>query len=268
MPGIDEKAVHSDSAQLLNFLDRLSEAPASALLLDYDGTLAPFQTDRDRAYPYPKVIPLLESILRGGKTRVVIISGRRAAEVKALLSPLDSLEVWGAHGLERMLPDGSYRQISIDPETADLLSKARGWVNEAGLTSQAEIKPGGIAIHWRGMAAAERERVEARTREGWAALGINPELKLLQFDGGLELRVTHPDKGDAVSTIIEESNVHSQIAYLGDDLTDEDSFRVLNGRGLTVLVRPEYRDTLARVWLCPPHELIGFLEQWLSRVSA
>ncbi|HEX3471800.1 MAG TPA: trehalose-phosphatase [Silvibacterium sp.] len=266
MPGIHETTALPDSATLLDFFDQLSTAPASVLLLDYDGTLAPFQMERDRAYPYPKVIPLLESILQRSRTRVVVITGRPVAELEALLSPLNHFEAWGAHGLERMLPDGSYEQISIDRETLELLSKAKQWVNETGLTSLAEIKPGGIAIHWRGMTDAEIESVEARVRKGWTPLAQHPQLKLLKFESGLELRVAHPDKGDAVVTIIDESDAHTPIAYLGDDLTDEDSFRVLNGRGLTVLVRPEHRETLAKVWLRPPHELIGFLEQWLSRV--
>ena len=249
---------------LSDFFDRLSAAPASVLLLDYDGTLAPFQTERDRAYPYPKVVPILESIVKRGKTRVIIITGRPVVELKTLLGPLSNLEVWGSHGMERMLPDGSYGKISVDKESSELLARAEEWVIAAGLASLAEIKPGGIAIHWRGMPEADRVRVEARTREGWTALAERPGLKLLEFEAGLELRVVRPDKGDAVTAILENSDPKTLIAYLGDDLTDEDAFRVLSGRGLTVLVRPEYRETKASVWLRPPHELIGFLEQWLS----
>ena len=68
-----------------DFMNHLSHAPTSALLLDYDGTLAPFQTERDHAYPYPGVIPILERIIRSGRTRVVVISGRPVHEVRALL---------------------------------------------------------------------------------------------------------------------------------------------------------------------------------------
>ena len=51
-------------------------------------------------------------------------------------------------------------------------------------------------------------------------------------------------------------------SYLGDDLTDEDAFRALKGRGLSVLVRNELRETLADIWLKPPGELIDFLLKW------
>jgi trehalose 6-phosphate phosphatase len=257
-----------ESDTLPEFFGRLSEAWASALLLDYDGTLAPFHIDRHRAYPYPRVLPLIERILQTEKTRVIIITGRPAVEAKALLNPLHDLEIWGAHGMEHILPDGSYRRISIDVQTVELLLQAKQQVIERGLERLAEFKPGGVAIHWRGLPDAEAGKVEARIRTGWTALAKSPRLKLLKFESGLELRVAHPDKGDAVAAIIEESDPDTQIAYLGDDLTDEDSFRALNDRGLTVLVRPEHRETSAKVWLKPPLELIGFLEQWLSRISA
>ena len=52
------------------------------------------------------------------------------------------------------------------------------------------------------------------------------------------------------------------VAYLGDDLTDEDAFRAIKGVGLGGLVRAEFRPTAADIWLLPPEELIDFLRQW------
>jgi trehalose 6-phosphate phosphatase len=141
-------------------------------------------------------------------------------------------------------------------------------LNVAGLANRVEIKPGGIAVHWRGLPDAEVERVRSCAQKGLGSFGEQPGLKLLRFEAGLELRVAHPNKGDAISSILSGSDNGAQIAYLGDDLTDEDAFRVLNSYGLTVLVRPEYRETNARIWLRPPHELLSFLEQWLNSVCA
>ena len=137
----------------------------------------------------------------------------------------------------------------------------------ANLASLAETKPGGIAIHWRGLPDAEIERVQSCVQEGWATLAERPGIKLFNFEAGLELRVAHPDKGDAVTAILENLGSQVPIAFLGDDFTDEDAFRVLAGRGLSVLVRPEYRETRANIWLKPPQELNGFLELWLSKIS-
>lgn len=248
-------------------MEQLTAAPASLLLLDYDGTLAPFQTERDRAYPYPRVLPLLESILECAKSKVIIVTGRPIAEMGHLLSPLRNIEIWGSHGLEHMLANGTYRQTTIAPGAAAVLSQAESWTTAAGLAHRTEIKPGGIAVHWRGMPDAEVERVRSCAQKGLSGFAEQPGLKLLKFEEGLELRVAHPNKADAITSILSGSDPKAQIAYLGDDITDEDAFCVLNSRGLTVLVRSEYRATNAQIWLQPPHELINFLEQWLNRVS-
>ena len=68
---------------------------------------------------------------------------------------------------------------------------------------------------------------------------------------------------DTVDEIAHEMG-DAPIAYLGDDRTDEDAFRALQGRGLTVLVRQELRPTSAELWLRPPDELMHFLNDWLS----
>jgi trehalose 6-phosphate phosphatase len=258
----------SAKTALTAFMDRLSPASESVLLVDYDGTLAPFQKERDLAYPYPHVEALLNSIIRCGNTRVIVVTGRPIADLQTLFRSLNNLEVWGAHGLEHKRVDGTYQQTTIDPEVAAILTEAEQWLIAAHLTPLAEIKPGGVAIHWRGLPDAEIERIQSRVRKGWAVLAERPGIKLFNFEAGLELRVAHPDKGDAVTAILENVDSHAPIAFLGDDFTDEDAFRVLANRGISVLVRPEYRETRADIWLKPPEELIGFLQLWLSRISA
>ena len=250
-----------------DFLTRLSQAPASALLLDYDGTLAPFQTDRHHAYPYPGVIAILDRILQRGKTRVVIISGRPVNEIQALIHPLSTPEIWGAHGQEHLLADGTYRLAVVNSEIIRSLKQAEASMIAVGLSSTIETKPGGIAVHWRGLEAAELERVRLLAQKELEAFAQQPGFKLLCFDGGIELRTAHPDKGDAVAAIFKESVPDTPIAFLGDDITDEDAFRTLNGHGLSILVRDEHRTTEAQAWLRPPHELLSFLEAWLIRIS-
>ena len=255
------------TTELTAFLQQIRVAPESVLLLDYDGTLAPFHVDRSLAYPYHGVVSLLDSIMRRGKTRVIIISGRPIVELRTLLTPLADLEMWGSHGLERQLSDGSYNRVQVSEEDALSLKEAEEWVVAAGLLSTAEIKLGGIAIHWRGLPPAEARKIQALAQDGWTPLSERSGLKLLQFEAGLELRVSHPDKGDAVESILADLHTEVPMAYLGDDLTDEDAFQVLSGRGLPILVRADYRETIARAWLRPPKELIAFLEQWQSDVG-
>lgn len=250
------------------FFDSLALAPSSALLLDYDGTLAPFQIERDQAYPYPGVLPLLDALQRSRRTELIVITGRPIHEVQNLLSPLTGIEIWGAHGLDHLRRDGTRQEVDIESPLQTALSEAIDLLHKEDLASLSETKPGGVAVHWRGLPEHRIEQVRSRTIQGWSALARQDGLKLLHFEGGLELRVTRPDKGDAIATILNRMDPRSSVAFLGDDLTDEDGFRRLGDRGLSVLVRSEYRDTAAQAWLRPPDELIGFLEKWLDRVAA
>jgi trehalose-phosphatase len=89
-------------------------------------------------------------------------------------------------------------------------------------------------------------------------------LSLLDFEAGLELRVGR-NKGGAVEAILAESDSGGPVAFMGDDLSDESAFRAVRKvgqRGLSVLVRREWRETAADVWLRPPAELRAFLQRW------
>ena len=83
------------------FFNALKRAEQSALLLDYDGTLAPFTAERSQAVPYAGVRERLNKLLHMSRTRLVIVSGRGIEEVLSLLSLEDSPEIYGLHGGQR-----------------------------------------------------------------------------------------------------------------------------------------------------------------------
>src|SRR5438093_12115470 len=97
----------------VSFLERVRRATSRALLLDYDGTLAPFTPDRTRAFPYREIPELVSQIMRH-ETRVVLISGRAATELLFLSGIHPHPEIWGSHGLERLYPDGAYEVHTPD----------------------------------------------------------------------------------------------------------------------------------------------------------
>ena len=244
------------------FLDQLSTGRERALLLDYDGTLAPFTTSREQAFPYAGVSDLLDKLVRTTETRVVVITGRPAKEIQPLLGIVPHLEVWGSHGLERLRRDGSYQVVAMGEGALQALAEADAAVFEEGLDKAMESKPGAVAVHWRGLGRAAKEVREAAYR-ALQPLSGKHGLVLAAFDGGLELRVGSRNKADAVRSVLSELPSDACVAYLGDDRSDEDAFRALRDRGLRVLVRPQQRPTEADVWLKPPEELIDFLAEWL-----
>jgi len=249
---------------LTPFLRTVAQASHAVLLLDYDGTLAPFHAQRDQAYPYPGVALLLQEIVRNGRTRVVVISGRNARDVPTLLGIRPCPEVWGIHGLQQMKTDGSMQVPRLDERTLNGLSDADGWLGYQQLRHTAEFKAGSIAVHWRGLNEIKTEDLRSRVMLGWRPIAESSGLDLLEFDGGIEIRASEADKGVAVRSFLDEIGADTPAAYLGDDATDESAFQAMQGRGISVLVRPAWRQTAAQFWLQPPEELLDFLKLWLE----
>lgn len=248
---------------LADFFVHLAAAPRRVLLLDYDGTLAPFTIRRDEALPYPGVREILDAIMDSGHTRLVIVSGRWTRDLIPLLGLKRLPEVWGSHGWEQLKPGGEYTIARMNEAALQHLADADTWTAEIEAEGgRCEIKPGGLAIHWRGL---DRDRIADIRDLVFQNLLMREMHKTLvwhDFDGGIELRVPGRHKGFVVDSVLSGMGRETAAAYLGDDTTDEDAFMAIRGRGIGVLVRPQFRTTAADFWLQPPEELLDFLRQW------
>jgi trehalose-phosphatase len=234
-------------------------------MLDYDGTLAPFHTDRFQAIPYPGVTARLQTLSQLTQVRLVLVSGRSARELSQLLGI--KVEIWGSHGREHLSSDGAYKHFALDPAERAALDEVERRLSELGWAQTLEVKPSSIAVHWRSADIATQEQIRSTVASVFAQLGRMGSLQLLPFDGGAELRSTDRTKGTAVSEILAEEPAAIPVAYLGDDLTDEDAFGTLGNGGYSVLVRSEVRESVARFWLRPPAELLSFLDNWIRGAS-
>jgi trehalose-phosphatase len=258
------KVINPDK-DLSTFFESLKKSRNRALLLDYDGTLAPFVVERNKAFPYPGVPVVLKDIIQEGYTRLVIITGRRLDDILPLLGLEQSPEIWGSHGGERLLQDGTYRKASLPTIASDCLESALRWMNKRGWHDHVEKKPLGVAVHWRGAGPAKVKELQDELLEVLPKFTAGAGLSIHAFDGGLELRSSEIGKGEAVRTILGEMETQTVAAYLGDDLTDEDAFEALkkySSQSLGVLVRERLRNTKADVWVRPPGELMDFLRRW------
>lgn len=254
------------AARLEKFFSSFTQGAPPLLLLDYDGTLAPFRVDRFTARPWADIRELLGRIQCQGRTRMAIITGRPAAEIAPMLQLDPPLEVWGLHGAERLYPDGRRELEQAPAATQAKLEELRALLRRDPLGGLFEDKANAVVMHWRGRSRLQAGQIEQRTRALFEPLTHLKGLALLDFDCGIELRVGR-NKGGAVQAILAEADAGVPAAYLGDDLSDEAAFQAVNGlgpRGLSILVRRHPRNTAAELWLRPPAELKVFLERWIT----
>lgn len=250
------------------FFHGLGRARERLLLLDYDGTLAPFHRRPEHAVPYPRVAELLREASRRCATRIVIVSGRRLADLRGPLARIPHDEAWASHGWECFTASGERLGYAIPNAAQRQLQLAEAPARSLAMHgARVERKAASVAVHWRGLAPDAVERVRALLARAWDGLDAEA-LALLEFDGGVELRARGRDKGAAVREILSVASRDAVCAYLGDDTTDEDAFEAIRGRGLGVLVRPQLRDTRAHLWIAPPLELVAFLERWCESGAA
>jgi len=240
---------------LEDFFEKLSHAPSRYLLLDYDGTLAPFNIDLNKAFPYPGVRERIDTIMSDHRNHVIIITGRWIRDLVPLLGLRQQPEVWGSHGWEHLLPGGVYAIGEFEEDALQSLAEVDGWTDEiTARGGRCEHKPGCLAVHWRGLAQKQIQSLCAYIQERWLEKPEHPGLGWHGFEGGVEIRVLGRHKGNVMAEILAGIPEGAVCAFLGDDASDEDAFYALHGRGLTVLVE---------VWLRPPAGLLTFLDRWM-----
>jgi len=256
-------------SRLTAFFKVVRSSRRSLLLLDYDGTLAAFRVNRFQARPWAGVSALLAAIQQSGRTRLAVITGRPPEEIQPMMALDEPLEVWGLHGAERLYPDGRRELDLAEGEARQKLDAVRAQLRQNALGGLYEDKANAAVMHWRGFSAERAKGIRLRVMELFEPLAALPGLRLLNFDGGLELRAGR-DKGGAVQAILAEEPAAIPVAYLGDDTSDEAAFKAVNcaaGAHCSALVRRSKRATQAELWLRPAEDVRRFLRAWKAAVQ-
>jgi len=235
-----------------------------AVFLDYDGTLTPIVEDHTKALLHEDMRAALARL--GERCAVTIVSGRDLERLRALVG-LESTPLWyaGSHGLEIAGPQGCGESLE---KAADFLSELDAVERKlgerlAGVEGHAvERKRFSIAVHYRRVAPQAAGTVKSIVD---GVLADHPRLQLRHGKKVFEIQPDIEwDKGRAVLWILRRLGLdRAEVVpvYVGDDLTDEDAFQVLAGRGLCIAVRhDEARQTAADYTVAATQEVKRLLE--------
>jgi alpha,alpha-trehalase len=210
-----------------------------AIFLDYDGTLTPIVSRPELAQLSDAMRATLQRVSAAWPT--TIVSGRGRVDVQRLVG-IGELHYAGSHGFDIAVAGADGLRFEADPSIVPAISDAA-----AELESSTAGIPGIlVAVHYR---LVPEERVADVERAVDAAIAARPQLHKQPGKKIFELRpALEWDKGRAVLWLLESLGLDPEDVlpiYIGDDTTDEDAFRALEGRGIGILVADVPRPTAA-----------------------
>lgn len=241
-------------------LDSLA-TPGLLCAFDFDGTLAPIVVQPEKAVIPSAVLTRLEKL--AARTHVAIISGRSVSDLRGRL-PFEPHFVVGNHGLEG-LP-------GMEALAAQWQLQCGAW--DAALTEaigRDRLRAAGIRIENKGLSLALHYRLAPdRDAAGALVLELCRELApgAVLVGGKCVLNLMPASgfgKGHALERLMDVTGAPAAL-YLGDDLNDEDVFRLARADVLGVRIEP---DAASAAQFCLRHRLdvVNLLDVLLQRLA-
>lgn len=235
------------------------------LFADYDGTLTPIAESPDKAVLSGRMRDLLDKFSNSNQCSLAIISGRTLDDLKKQIG-LKNIFYAGNHGLEIEGPDIKFtvpvpaelRKMikTIYKEISQSLSCIKGiYIEDKGLT---------ISLHYRSADIKDIPRVLDILSQVTGPYVQGNKIKVSYGKKVYEIKpAVKWDKGEVVSWLYSRQFSAAQKnkaipVYIGDDLTDEDAFKVVKDKGLTVFVgKPGV--SRAKYYLKDVNEVLDFI---------
>ena len=232
----------------------------TAFFFDFDGTLVELAPTPDGVLVRADMLALLAELRRLTHGAVAVVSGRGIDSIDAFLGMPD-LPVAGLHGAERRDANGDTQRVGFNDERLLHMEQVLAEAVRTHPGMLLEIKGAALALHFRN--APEHEGAARKVTEKLAA--DYADAYVLQLGKMVyEIKPKDVDKGRAVRAFLDEPPFAGRRpVFVGDDLTDEKGFAVVNAHnGLSIKVGGG--DTVARTRV----ESVDALLRWLDSLVA
>ena len=242
-----------------------NQAQSRLIMLDYDGTLAPFAALPQSAVPSPDLIKLLERVVQDERSTVALISGRSRADLQRWFAGIPNLWIAAEHGATLWSPI-SRRWEQPHHDTSDEWKKSVYPILEHFVArtpgSFIEEKEYSLVWHYR---MADPEFGEWLANDLVANLDhmlAESPVKAVKGQKTVEVKSLWANKGQVYSRLLLSDTVPDFIMAAGDDVTDEDLFARLPESAWTIKVgRNESR---AKYYLPGPDEMVALIGQLIE----
>lgn len=231
----------------------------TAFFFDFDGTLVELASTPDGVVVQPIVPRVLAALRSATNGAVAVVSGRGIESIDAFLQMPD-MPMAGLHGAERRDSNADVLRVGFNDDRLLRMEHVLEGVVKANPGMLLEIKGAALALHYRNAperGAAARDATERLVAQYADAYVLQPGKMVY------EIKPKDVDKGRAVVAFLSEPPFSGRRpVFIGDDLTDEKGFAVVNERG-GVSIKVGGGDTLAHVRV----ESVGALLDWLAGIA-
>jgi trehalose 6-phosphate phosphatase len=227
---------------IVDCVDHLPQiSAASALFLDFDGTLADLAPCPRDACVSPRTLAALEALQQRLSGAVAIVSGRTIADLDRCLRPL-RMSAAGMYGAELRVGDAAcLRDPRLPKATAEriaaLAAKLQRWSGVyPGLT--VEHKPLALALHYRQAPqhAARCWHAAHDALQNLSGFAVRPGKMVV------EIVPVSSNKGAAIDRLMAAAPFKGRVPlFAGDDTADEaaiDAVQALGGAGIRIVDGP------------------------------
>lgn len=232
-----------------------------ALFLDVDGTLLEIAETPQSVRVPPALREILVSLSFRLNGALALVSGRTLNDLDHLFAPLRFCAA-GVHGWERREATGCVIRPQLDPSRLDCARDLLRRLVERQEGLMLEDKGHGLAVHFRRaphLSAVVREHVTEACRLVGSAFTMQAGKCVF------EIRPAGHTKGTSVRAFMQQPPFLERLPiYIGDDLTDEDAFAIVNEIGGISIKVGDDQATLAQ------HRLPGVRQvlRWLQSIPA
>jgi trehalose 6-phosphate phosphatase len=196
--------------------------------LDVDGTLLDLADHPSLVRIDRHLVALLTALERAAGGALALISGRPVADIDRLLADTGFC-VAGQHGAERRDSSGTIHRHEVPRAALEEARQRLGLMAAKHPGLMLEDKGVNLALHFRSapeLLAGAEDAVRRLVRD----LGGEFEMQLGKMV--IELRPAGKDKGVAIAEFLDEAPFRGRVpVFVGDDLTDERGFELVNRVG-------------------------------------
>ncbi len=254
-------------------VSRIKSASCVLLLFDYDGTLTPIVRKPELAILSEESRQLLENLSHKRRFIVGVVSGRGLNDIQSKVG-VNGIIYVGNHGFEIEGPGLNYVHPINNDETKSIMGTLSQTLNNfLGTVKGVMVENKGltVSIHYRLVKKKEIDRVKDILQRVVEAARLSDKVKITHGKKVYEIRPNvHWHKGMAVKLIIEKYGSKGKKdvflpVYVGDDLTDEDAFKVIeNYDGVSVYVGGVNPQSIARYYFKTCKEVNKFMKELLK----